>query len=346
MCVRRDPTPPPVDVPRGPLTGGATVPVDVSSMGGLREASWLDLPRRMTNIAPTGPRILRWQVAMSVTHLWIDAYVGTAGRHTLSEDALVVLEEHDSVVLAVADGVTPSPNTPAVAGMNGARHAAVTVLDHVSRHAGNRDLTWAFEQANKDLIDRFGPHARPDLHRRDRPQAAAVAVRLRIGTHGQVAGADVLRAADCDVWVREGTRWSLVTTTPMFRERTRRAIDEWAAAHPNASFAERLDMERSVITGRECWNLTALGRFDIPKLRRRTIDGGFDELVLVTDGPQVRRAVAGGMSEPSQWLTTLRSWEQDNRPQYKRHDDVAMLHVRNGGRSRRGDQAGTLYLKT
>jgi hypothetical protein len=86
-------------------------------------------------------------------------------------------------------------------------------------------------------------------------------------------------------------------------------------------------MEQAVITGRGCWNLTALGRFDEPKLRIRDVEPDFDDLVLVTDGPNIRRAVAADLHEPHEWLTSLRSWEAANRPEYKPHDDVAMLHV-------------------
>lgn len=293
----------------------------------LREASWLDRERDKQNVASTGPPIWRWSVPLAAPGLRVDAYLGSALRENLSQDALVVAEGQHRIVLGVADGVTPTARTPAVDGRDGARFAACTVLAQVARAVSGDALHAAFLVANEALITQFAATA-TRLDQRDRPQAAAIAAALDVTRDGTIADMSVVRAADCDVWTRTGRRWSLVSTTPMFTEQTRRDLELWAKRNPGATLAERLEMERKVITRYACWNLTALGRFEKPKLQCRAVEADFDDLVLVTDGSDVRRAVADGLSEPHDWLTGLRSWEASNRPSYKRHDDVAMLHLR------------------
>lgn len=309
------------------MGGFVTASGELAHREHLREASWLDLVRDKQNIATMGPPIWRWNVPLQTPRLKIVAHVGSARSEQLSQDALVVTEYADRIVLGVADGVTPTLKTPRVDGKDGARFAACTLLEHILDTAPGDALYSTFHTANHDLMSRFGSHALPDLRRRDRPQTAGVAASIDVVDDGTIANVSLVRAADCDVWTRKDGRWSLATMTPMLREETRRELERWVVDNPSADLAQRLEMEQAVITGRGCWNLTALGRFDEPKLRIRDVEPDFDDLVLVTDGPNIRRAVAADLHEPHEWLASLRSWEAANRPKYKRHDDVAMLHL-------------------
>jgi hypothetical protein len=302
------------------ITDGA-VAWEACSDSAVPAASWLRQPREVTNIAPSGPPIVRWEVPLRTTWCRVDAYVGAAGRSVLSEDALLVVEEAEGLTLAVADGVTPTPVTPCVENMNGARHAAITVLRHV-RCRGEGKLAEAFAAANAALHRQF-----PTISdSRDRPQAAAVATHVAFG-EPDAPTVGLVRAADCDVWTRRDGFWTLETTTDMLTTSVRAEIKKWMADHRDCSLAERFAMERTVICAPDCWEVTAVGRYDAPKFECDTVAPGFDDLVLVTDGAQVQQALAQGLSEPSQWLEALRRWEASNRAGYRLHDDVAMLHL-------------------
>lgn len=293
----------------------------------LREASWLDLPRDRENVASVGPPIWRWKVPLTGPAVDIDAYLGSFHEERATQDALLVMEYPDRLIVAVADGVTPTDTTPAIEDTDGARHAAHVVLDHVRAAPPNAELRRVLLTANGSLLERFGPVARRDLHPRDRPQAAAVVVSLGLSDRG-VGRIDSARAADCEIWVRRGASWSLQSPLVMLKEGPRMLLARWDAAHPDATYQERIAEEMRVLRDRSQWNLTALGRFERPKIDSPSISDHFDELVLVTDGANIARFASGPMSEPRDWMAELRRSEQRVRPPGRRHSDVAMVHVR------------------
>jgi hypothetical protein len=293
----------------------------------LREASWLDLPRDRENIAPVGPPIWRWNVPLTGARVEIDAYLGSFDEERATRDALLVMEYPDRHIVAVADGVTPTDTTPAIDDTDGARHAAHVVLDHVRAAPPSADLTRVLLTANGSLFERFGPIARRDLRPRDRPQAAAIVLALRL-SDACVVRIDSARAADCEIWVRRGVSWSLQSPRVMLKDGPRTLLAQWDAEHPHATYQERIAEEMSILGDRSQWNLTALGRFERPKIDSPSISDSFDELVLVTDGANVARFASGPMSEPRDWMAELRRAEAGARPPARRHSDVAMLHVR------------------
>jgi hypothetical protein len=306
--------------------GGTAASCDSTHDPHLREASWLDLPRDRENIASVGPPIWRWKVPLTSAGVEISAYLGSYDGERDTQDALLVMEYPDRIILAVADGVTPTDTTPAIEDTDGARHAAHVVLDHVRAAPPSAGLTRVLLTANGSLFERFGPIARRDLHPRDRPQAAAVVLALRLSGDGMVR-IDSARAADCEIWVRRGVSWSLQSPRSMLKEGPRTLLARWDAAHPDASYQERIAEEMRILRDRSQWNLTALGRFERPKIDSPRISDDVDELVLVTDGANVARFASGPMSEPRDWMAELRRAEASARPPGRRHNDVAMLHL-------------------
>lgn len=292
----------------------------------LREASWLDLPRDRENIASVGPPIWRWKVPLTSASVEVDAYLGSFDEERATQDALLVIEYPDRLVLGVADGVTPTDATPAIEDTDGARYAAHVVLDHVRAAPSSAQLRWVLRTANDSLFERFGPIARRDLRPRDRPQAAAVVLALRASDAGMVR-IDSARAADCEIWVRHGAFWSLQAPRVMLKEGPRMLLAQWDAAHPDATYRERIAEEMRILRDRSQWNLTALGRFERPKIDSPSISGDLDQLVLVTDGANVARFASGPTSEPRDWMAGLRKAEAAH-PPGRRHKDVAMLHLR------------------
>jgi len=308
--------------------GGVAASCDSRHDPHLREASWLDLPRVRENVAGVEPPIWRWQVPLRSPGVRIDAYLGSFDADHVTRDALLVMEYPDRIILAVADGVTPTDATPVVDDTDGAWYAARVVLDHVRAAPPSADLTRVLRTANGSLFERFGPIARRDLHPRDRPQAAAVVLTLELDDDGMVRQIDSARAADCEIWVRRHAVWSLQSPRVMLKERPRELLEEWDASHPDATYQDRIAEEMRILRDRSQWNLTALGRFERPKVDAPRISGDFDELVLVTDGANVARAAAASLSGPHDWMAELRRSEERARPPGRRHNDVAMLHLR------------------
>lgn len=294
----------------------------------LREATWLDLPRDRANVARIEPPIWHWQVPLARPGVEVEAYLGSFDADRVTQDALLVMEYPDRLILAVADGVTPTSATPTVGDTDGARHAARVVLEHVRAAPPSADLTRVLRTANGSLFERFGPAVRSDLHPRDRPQAAAVVLALVLSGDGTVRRIDSARAADCEIWVRGGGAWSHQSPRVMLKEGPRTLLEQWDEAHPSATYQERIAEEMRVLRDRSQWNLTALGRFERPKVDVPLATDDFDELVLVTDGANVASAASGLVSEPRDWMAGLRRSEADVRPPGRRHSDVGMLHLR------------------
>lgn len=293
----------------------------------LREASWLDLPRDRTNIATVGPPIWHWNVATRAPGIEVEAYLGSFDGSRDTQDAILVMEYPDQIILAVADGVTPTDETPTLEGIDGARYAARLVLDHVRAAPPSADLTRVLLTANTGLLERFGPAVMQQLHPRDRPQAAVVVLSLHVTDDGTVRRIDSARAADCEIWVRRGPTWSLQSPRSMLRKGPRALLDDWDAAHPDASHLERIAEEKRILRDRSQWNLTALGRFERPKIDVPEVAQDIDELVLVTDGASLSR-FGDVSSGPHAWMPDLRATEARGRPPGRRHSDVAMVHLR------------------
>lgn len=315
--------------------GGAAASCEATYGQHLREASWLDLRRDRENVTSSGPPIWRWDVPMRTPGTRVEAYLGPFDRERDSQDALVVMEYPDRIILAVADGVTPTDRTPAVDGVDGARYAASTVLEHVRAAPPSADLRRAFLTANAALLREFGAVARPELRARDRPQAAAIALAVEISPDGAVGHVDSARAADCEIWVRTGRGWELQSPCTMLKDGPRALLDKWDTDHPDASYQQRIREEMRILRDRSQWNLTALGRFERPKIDVPAVRGDFDELLVVTDGANLARLGERPSSGPRQWMPDLRASEAESRPPARPHTDVAMLHLRCGQASMR-----------
>ncbi|HSJ47155.1 MAG TPA: hypothetical protein VK923_20985 [Euzebyales bacterium] len=114
----------------------------------------------------------------------------------------------------------------------------------------------------------------------------------------------------------------------MQKDDTRVLLEQWDAAHPDAMYLERIAEEMRILRDRSQWNLTALGRYERPKIDPPLTDPRFDEVVLVTDGANAARAASDPVAEPHDWMARLRADETQMRPSGGRHSDVAMLHLR------------------
>jgi len=308
--------------------GGTAASCDSKHDPHVREASWLDLPRQRENVALVEPPIWRWRVPIARAGVEIDAYLGSFNADRATQDALLVMEYPDRIILGVADGVTPTYATPTIGDTDGARYAAHVVLDHVRAAPPSAHLTRILRTANGTLFERFGPNGRRDLHQRDRPQAAAVVLALGLDDDGTVRQIDSARAADCEIWVRRHAVWSLQSPRVMLKEGPRELLEQWDASHPDATYQDRIAEEMRILRDRSQWNLTALGRFERPKVDAPRISGDLDELVLATDGANVATVASGLLSGPHDWMAMLRMVETHARPAGRRHSDVAMLHLR------------------
>jgi hypothetical protein len=243
---------------------------------------------------------------------------GLAG--SVSEDqAFAAVREH-GLRLGVADGVTPSARTPARAGVTGALWAATVV--RAAMHAA-APLESCARAANAELHD-------PALAGRDQTQASLVAA--DVGERG----ATVLRAGDCEAWVREGERWRELFTEPMLAPAALAELLAWLRANPGAGHDETVDRERELLAAPEAWNCTPVGRFAAGRWQVAELET-FDELVLASDGARLTADRVAGLDE---WLLGgLRPWEVENRTGIYRHGDVAVLRL---ARTRVHDRMGAV----
>ncbi len=294
----------------------------------VREASWLDLDRNAVDIAAPGPPIWRWTVPLRTPGLAVEAYHGAFDADRVSRDALLVVEYPHRLILAVADGATPTRRTPRVGDMDGATYAACAVLEQIRAAPPAADLGRVLHAANARLLERFGPQRRGDLHPRDRPQAAVAVASVGLSPTGSVTSVDVARAADCEVWGRRPDGWSLATSTPMIEDAPRHALERWDETNATATYDERIEHEIRLLDDRSRWNLTALGRFDRPKIETMQLEPDLAQLSLVTDGGNLSRFVPRPPDDTRNWLIGLRRRELAVRPRNQQHDDVALLVLR------------------
>lgn len=109
----------------------------------------------------------------------------------------------------------------------------------------------------------------------------------------------------------------------------RRELNAWLDAHPGCTPDEQYQAEEDILGDEDMWRTAALGRFASPLLCSARV-GRAEELVLATDGA---RLSAERVANLPTWLAELRDWERREfvaRAAVKRHDDVAVLHLRAG----------------
>jgi hypothetical protein len=309
--------------------GGFAASCDPSSVH-VREASWLALVRERQNIASSGPPILQWDVPMRSSGVHVRAYQGSHDEDRPTQDELLVLEYPNRIILAVADGVTPTESTPGAAGLDGARYAARRVLTHLCAAPPSRDPAFVFHAVNRSLFDEFDHHIRGRLHGRDRPQAAAVALSLEIADDGVITRADSALAADCDIAVRCGDEWSRIPTRPMLHASVEEQLARWDIEHPTATHRDRIAEEKLILRDRSQWRRTALGRFDLAALEQPSVPSDFDEVLLATDGARLSSYGHVLPDDPTTLIQALRAREAAERPPGRGHSDVALLHLRRG----------------
>lgn len=304
--------------------------VDLNEMCTFAVSSVEPMPtvRKNVNRRLDSPAIWRWRLTSATPGVSLDAYLGSYDKLADSQDAFLVLASPNKVVLAVADGVTPTERTPGVGPLDGAQFAARCVLGHIAANLESGDMASAFADVNAEL------HGVPipcssNRDARDRPQVATVVVEVLLNPDQSVMDVRVARAADCDVWVRRGSEWTLATGTPMLKKGPRRKLARWDEQFPRATYHDRLREEaRLELNDPNKWNTAALGRFPLPLYETLSINSSFDELLLVTDGARMHHWDMGVRSSLDEWFAKLRDWEKNNLPSHRQHSDVAALRFR------------------
>jgi hypothetical protein len=309
--------------------GGFAASCDPSSAH-VREASWHTRARERRNVATDGPPIWQWGVPMRSSGVHVRAYQGSHADDRPTQDELLVLEYPNRIILAVADGVTPTVVTPGTDGLDGASYAARRVLTHLCAAPPSRDPAFVFHAVNRSLFDEFDHRIRGRLHGRDRPQAAAAALNLEMADDGAVISARTALAADCDIAVRRGDQWSRVPTEPMLHDTVKAQLARWDIEHRDASYQDRIAEEKLILRDRSQWHRTALGRFDRAALDQPAVPPDFDEVLLATDGAHLSSYGQALPDDPRTLMGGLRAREAIEQPPGRGHSDVAMVHLRLG----------------
>jgi hypothetical protein len=206
----------------------------------------------------------------------------------------------------VLDGVTPAPDTPEIAGMDGAA-AAVGMLRAALR--GDDGALRAAESVARFL-------RRPGIDARSQPQACAVICDLSPGRPS------IVRLGDCEAWVRVLDAWRPVLTGSCLTEAVDARLSEWQRAHPTATLEEVIRADAVLSADPASFVTAPVGRLAELRPEWGTL-GEFDELVLASDGarldPERLRDIDG-------WLTTMRRAPPDLTA--KPFDDVTVARVR------------------
>lgn len=309
-------------------------------------------------VAPTdAPGIQQWSVQLSAPDLELDAYLGSYTIEAGSQDALVAIERSDELILAVADGVTPTQETPRVTaadvgaagddpewadGFDGAEFAARRALQEVLADGGETPPQHVLRCANTAIREETAA-LRHGLRPRDLPQAAVALARAERNPFDGSWVLRLARAADCDVWVRgqcdyshiraakpfpDG--WVRITDWPMLLAATRKAMSDWDQSSHDATCEQRLERERRLgLDERTKWHTTALGRFQHVSLQATTVRGHLTDIVVATDGARLPEC-DWEHYDPDKWVTVLRDWELRHLPPNRQHSDVGMLWLRLG----------------
>ena len=233
-------------------------------------------------------------------------YEATKPGRDLSQDGLLVQSRSSGVLrVAVFDGVTPIAATPSACGVNGSLWAAGVARTALS---GPSHLDLCLIAANAALN---GPV------RLSRAQQQACVVAAYIAADGTL---DLVRAGDCEVWVRTETAWRILFA-PSHRDWAVAAWREYLNQHPDlwADAARRGEAEQEVWGREDAWESLPVGReahlrFD----RARLPSGSWSDLLLATDGLDSR---AGGTARIDGFLAGANSVVREV------GDDLAVIHV-------------------
>jgi hypothetical protein len=205
------------------------------------------------------------------------------------DDHLVVMLPGGRLRVAVLDGVTPAPDTPEIAGMDGAA-AAAGILRAALR--GEDDVLHAAAAAGRFF-------RQPHLGGRSQPQACAVICDLPAAP--EAGPPSIVRFGDCEAWARVGDSWRPVVAGSCLTRRAAQRVARWHRAYPEATLDQVIDAD-AVLTAEPSSFVTApVGR--LPGLRPEWgVPARFDELVLASDGA---RLDAGRLRDLDEWLTAM-----------------------------------------
>jgi hypothetical protein len=244
----------------------------------------------------------------------VEAWEESSGDAPASQDSQLVLPDPGGrrLRVAVLDGVTPTSDTPRVAGVDGAMYAAGVA--RLALQDLSRPLEDCVLAANAHLF------AAGVAHSRDQAQTCVTAADIR--PDGRV---DVVRAGDCDAWARVAGGWVALGTGSALTPVVASEWDRWQRDHPAVTRAERHTAEEALLGRRSAWTSTAVGRFAQPTVRRYSV-AGVTELVLASDGARLSPRVLDRLDG---WLGRLRAWESHRGAiaGEKVHDDVTVLRI-------------------
>jgi len=247
--------------------------------------------------------------------LLIQVWEAAATPNRPTQDDALVTSCNGGVRLAAIDGCSLSRSLPSTGNMNGGIWAAATIRAAL---VAEHDAAAALARANACLHD---PGARSA---RDLPQGCVVVA------SGRADGLEIVRAGDCEAWVRRGATWERLFAKEIRTPAALEGFRAWAQDHPEATPDERYDAEVRLWATPAAWLTAALGRFPDPKTEAAAI-GSFEDLVLASDGARLE---PDRLSDLGAWLGDLRAWEREHlRPRAgaKMHDDLVVIRARRRG---------------
>jgi len=210
----------------------------------------------------------------------------------------------------VLDGVTPAPDTPEIAGIDGGA-AAAACFRAVLR--AEDDVLRAAKSVGRFL-------RRPTLSPRSQPQTCAVICDLP--PRADSRRASIVRFGDCEAWVRVLDRWRPVLAGSCLTPDATGRLVHWQREHPSATLDEAVVAE-SLLTGEAAYVTAPVGC--LPEVRPEWgALPAFDELVLASDGA---RLTPERLDDIEAWVTALRG-EAPPAAEPKPFDDVTVLRVR------------------
>lgn len=209
----------------------------------------------------------------------------------------------------------------------------VAAIDGVSPHrsrrrAGVDDAVWAAGVTRAALSAPFGlaeaaGNANRELHSGladARAEAQACLVAADVGHEGGT----LVRAGDCEAWVRRAGAWSALLVGDHLLPDARRSIADWENSHPGASLEELLAAESDILAEPRQWLTTPIGRCRNPLLQAADLPPDWEALCLATDGARLNPDAL--MAIP-RWLEGLRAREAQLPSRVKPHDDVTVVLV-------------------
>lgn len=217
--------------------------------------------------------------------------------------------------VAAIDGCTPMPQTPTIAGVNGATYAAHFADGALYEHDPVPDL---LRRINEHLFQ-LGP----DLIPAARPSATAAAAELtwRDGS----LRVDAWATGDAQVWVRELSGWRLLVGGPGCLPETTQAwatrLEALKATGTEITRLRQLEAEFFRDPGLFVRH-TSLGRFE--RLRIQHESAHALEVVCATDGALLD---AHALEDLDGWMEGLRVHEARGVARLKACDDLAVLRV-------------------